>query len=246
MHKDTAKWLLTFVPIPTFLTLVISLGTRLTAIQHRGVLGWTYEFPVPAIAVATTVIASIVIIVKCCQVLLVGPTDLPTLRTGNSWSDAFGKYGVGEPLFPSADEFQKADNKRVEGQATDTELKAIADTYTRLIALSEKQNAAARFRSFAWYFGACAVAILAGLLVANATLPNTPDPVTKPTKSTIGLPPGTEAAFTTATGCVNLTATTAIAISGLWNRPTLRLIGPGCPSTSWTPPPDLDAVITPG
>jgi hypothetical protein len=102
VHKDTAKWLLTFVPIPTFLALGAGLGTRFTAITQIGIIDWACQFPVPAIAVAATALATVVIIGACCWVLLAGPTDLAILKgKPNWWSDAFSQYGVGEPYFKS-------------------------------------------------------------------------------------------------------------------------------------------------
>jgi hypothetical protein len=246
VYKDTAKWLLTFVPIPTFLALAVGLGTRFTAIKETGLISWVYQFPVPAGAVGLTVIATIVIIWRCCSVLVAGPSELADLRGKTDWmSEAFSKYGVGEPIFSNFDAFKTADNKRVNKTASDAEIAALTDTSQRIVALSENLNARARFICFMWVFGACAIVIVAGLATATATLPTTPDAVTKPTKVSIFMPPGTEPSFTTTTGCTCLHDTTAIAVSGLWNMPTLRLIGKGCPSGAWTPPADLDAVIAP-
>ena len=70
MHKDTAKWLLTFVPIPTFLALAVGLGTRFTAITQVGIIDWACQFPAPAIAVAVTAIATFAILIACCWVLV--------------------------------------------------------------------------------------------------------------------------------------------------------------------------------
>lgn len=246
MNKDTAKWLLTFVPIPTFLALAVGLGSRFTAIQETGVMGWAREFPVPAIAVGVTVLATVVIIWTCCWVLVAGPTELAVLKSdSNWWSAAFSQHAVGEPIFSNSDAFRTADNKRVNETASDTEIKALDDTIQRIVALSEKLNARSRFICFIWAFGACAVLIVAGLSTASATLPTTPDAVTKPTKVSILVPPDVEPRLATATGCASLQTTAFIAVSGLWNKPKLRLIGRGCPPDIWTPPPDLHAVIIP-
>lgn len=246
MHKDTAKWLLTFVPIPTFLALAVGLGARFTAINETGVINWARQCPIPAIAVAVTVLATLAIIGTCCWVLVAGPTKLAVLKdNSNWWSAAFSKHAVGEPIFSNSGAFRTADNKRVNGTASETEIKALDDTIQRIVALSEKLNARSRFICFIWAFGCCAVLIVAGLSTAIATLPTTPDAVTKPTKVSILMPPGTEPRLTTATGCTCMQDTTAIAVSGLWNRPKLRLIGKGCTPGTWTPPTDLDAVIAP-
>jgi hypothetical protein len=248
VHKDTAKWLLTFVPIPTFLALAIGLGTRFTAITQVGIIDWTCQFPVPAVAVALTAIATVLIIGACCWVLLAGPTSLATLKEKpNWWSDAFSQHGVGEPYFKSSDRYNEADEVRAEGKATDAQISALADTMQRIIALSEDLTTRSRFRCFMWIFGSCALVIVIGLSTATATLPTTPDAVTKPTKVSILVPPGTEprlAADFAAAGCTCFHDTTAIAVSGLWNNPTLRLIGKGCRTGTWTPATDLNAVIT--
>lgn len=246
MNKDTAKWLLTFVPIPTFLALAVGLGSRFTAVEETGLIGWAREFPIPAIAVGVTVLATIVIIWTCCWVLVAGPTELAVLKNNsNWWSAAFSKHAVGEPTFSNSDAFRTADNKRVSQTASDTEIKALDDTIQRIVALSEKLNARSRFICFIWAFGACAVLIVAGLSTAIATLPTTPDAVTKPTKVSILVPPDTEPRLAAATGCASMRDTTIVAVSGLWNKPKLRLIGKGCPLGTWTLPVDLNAVITP-
>lgn len=249
MHKDTAKWLLTFVPIPTFLALAVGLGTRFTAITQVGIIDWACQFPAPAIAVAVTAIATFAILIACCWVLVTGPTDLAALKKEpNWWSDAFSQYGVGQPYFTNSDGYNDTNTARAQGKATDAQIKALADTMQRIVALSEDLNTRNRFRCFLWVLGFGAAFILAGLCTATATLPTTPDAVTKPIKVSILVPPGTEprlAADFAAAGCTCDHDTTAVAVGGLWNNPTLRLIGKGCQTGTWTAPADLNAVITP-
>lgn len=249
MHKDTAKWLLAFLPIPTFFALGITLGPRFAAIDEVGIIRWICQFWVASLAIGLVLAAALAIIWLCCRVLLANPDEWSKLTAdGNKrWmSRAFSTYGVGLPMFPDADTFSSTEAKRVANTATGDEIKALTDTTQRIVALSADLKARRRFKTFGWALAACAVLIAGGLFVISAALPVTPDAVTKPTKVSIYMPPGTESKFTTATGCTCLRTTTAIAVHGLWDRPTLRVFGNGCRDTEWTPSADLHAVIAPG
>jgi hypothetical protein len=234
------------VPIPTFLALAIGLGPRYAAIEEVGIVSWVCQFWVATLAVGLTLVATVVIMGLCCNVLLAGPSKLTDLTANLDWlSKAFSTYAVGAPIFSDADAFRTADDNRVAGKATADDKKALTDTIQRIVALSENLNARARFKTFASLLPVCALVIVVGLFVLGAALPTMPDAVTKPTRVSIFIPPGTESGFVTATGCSCLHDTTAVAVSGLWNRPMLRLIGKGCTNVEWTPPADLHAVIAP-
>jgi hypothetical protein len=249
MHKDTAKWLLTFVPIPTFVVLALSLGPRYEAIEGDDPVNWLCENWVPAVAFVVAALATFGLTLMCCLVLLTGPTDLGALMKNDNWlSAAFNEHGVGEPMFTNSSAFKKVGPlvKAGSDQVTDQQISAYNATNDRLRTLSEDLNTRARFRCFVYVFIGCAILILGGLTVATATLPATPDAITKPTKVSILVPLATQPRFTADTnGCTCLHDTTAIAMSGIWTHPKLRLIGKGCPTDLWTPPADLDAVIAP-
>lgn len=248
VHKETAKWLLTFVPIPTFLALALGLGNRFTAITEVGVVDWVRQFPVPALAIAATAIATAVIIAACCRLLLTGPIDWRDLKDSpDLWSKAFSEAGVGEPYFKSVDRFSDFEQKRIRGTATDAEMKALADTQQRIVAWTEDVGTRERFNRFLWTFGICAGVILLGLGCAMATLPTTPEAITKPSKVAILVSPDAQprlAAAFAAAGCTGRD-TTVVAVGGLWNNPELRLVGDGCQSGRWTVPADLNAVVLP-
>ena len=205
--------------------------------------------PVPALAVAVTATATGVIIVACCRLLLTGPTEWDHLKDApNDWSKAFSEAGVGEPYFKDADQFGDAERRRILGKASDTEMKALADTQQRIVAWSEDVATRKRFTRFLWTFGFCAGLILVGLGWATATLPTTPDAVTKPTRVSILVSPDAEPRLAAAFAAAGCTARdpAAVAVGGLWNNPTLRLVGDGCQSGTWTVPTELNAVVTPG
>lgn len=247
MHKDTAKWLLAFLPLPTFLALGITVGPRFEAIEEVGVVRWVCQFWVASLAIGLILVAALGLIGLCCSVLLAAPSQWSKLTADQNWmSNAFSTYAVGMPMFPDAKAFSDTESKRVAKQATADEVNALTDTTQRIVALSADLNARARFKIFGWSLPVCALVVVAGLFVLGAALPVMPDAVTKPTKVTIFLPPGTESKFVTATGCACLHTTTAIAVHGLWDRPTLRLIGNGCHDAEQTLPADLQAVIAPG
>lgn len=246
MYKETAKWLLTFVPITALVTLALGFAPRFAAMKAAGFVNWVREFPLVTAAAAVTAGLTVVIIVMCCKVLLAEPTAWKTLRADTTWlSKAFSEHAVGVPLFADSTAYQTAESKALTATASAAEQGALADTSRRILELSEAHNARDRFKRFSAVYVICTILIIAGASVVTATLPATPDGVTKPTQVAIFMPPGTENQFVTATGCTSLASTTAIAVGGLWNRPKLRLIGQGCPVEDWTPPENLGIVITP-
>ena len=246
MYKDTAKWLLTFTPITAVVTLALTLGPRVDAIAGAGFVNWVCEFPVATGAVVLTLFAAVVIVALCSYVLLAQATPWTELRTSATWwSKAFSEHAAGMPLFPASTDFEAAETRATTDSATSAEQTALAGTTLRIQALSETLNAKARFKRFSLGYGVCIVLIVAGLSVAAFSLPATPDAVTKPTKVSILLPAGTENRFAETTGCATLDGTTVVAVQGLWNHPTLRLIGPGCPAGDWTPSNDLGIVVAP-
>lgn len=246
MYKEAAKWLLTFVPISTVVALALTLASRFDGIEAVGLWNWINEFPWISGAVLATVAATVVVIVMCCRVLLAEAGAWNDLRSDADWlSKAFSEHAVGIPLFKDSSAYEAADLKETDGQATSAEQTALATTSRRILELSEAENARAKFEKFTWCYSVCAVVIVVGLGVATAGLPSTPDAVTKPTKVSILMQPGTENQFVATTGCASLDDTTAIAVGGLWSKPELRLIGQGCPAGDWTPPDDLGAVVAP-
>jgi hypothetical protein len=246
MYKDVAKWLMTFTPISAFLTLTLTFAPRADAIIGMGFSQWVCAFPLVAASVVVTLIATVVIIVMCSRVLLVEAGKWTDLQKKENWfSAAFSDHAVGLPLFPASDNYTEAETKARSDQASPAEQTALAATSRRILELSESQNARDRFKEFSIAYVICTVLILAGLAIATVGLPANPDPVTKPTPVSILMQPGTEERFSAASGCVTMQGTTAIAVGGLWNRPKLQLIGPGCPSGEWTAPVDLGATIAP-
>jgi hypothetical protein len=246
VYKDTAKWLLTFTPITAVVTLALTLAPRVDAVAGAGFMNWVCEFPIATAAVVLTLFATVLIVALCSYVLLAEATSWTTLRTsGNWWSKAFSEHAVGMPLFPASTDFATAETKATTDDASSAEQTALAATSRRILELSESLNAKVRFKRFSWGYGISMLVIVTGLSVAAVSLPATADPVTKPTKVSILMPTGTENRFSETTGCATLDGTTAIAVRGLWNHPTLRLIGLGCPAGDWTPTNDLGIVITP-
>lgn len=247
MYKDTAKWLLTFAPITAVITLALTLGPRLNAVVGVGFLGWVRRFPLASAAIVLTLGATVAIVVLCRYVLLTEATPWTELRkSADWWSKAFSDHAVGMPLFPASTDFEAAEIRATTDEATSAEQSALAATTLRIQALSETLNAKARFVRFSWGYVICMLVVLAGLSVAAFSVPATPEAVTKPTKLSLLLPPGTEHRFTEATGCASLGGSTAVAVGGLWDHPAIRLIGPGCPAGEWTAPEDLGMVITAG
>ncbi|WP_396908174.1 hypothetical protein [Mycolicibacterium sp.] len=236
MYKDTAKWLLTFTPIAAIVTLALTLAPRVGAIAATGFTHWVVANPIATAAVALTLFAAAIIVVLCSHVLLAKPRPWTELRADDEWcSKAFSDDAVGVPLFGSSTSYEKIEVAALQNDATAAEQTALAATSRRMLELSEAQNAEARFKRFIWGYGICMVIIVAGMCIATAGVPLAPDAVTKPTKVSILLPPDGESRFTEETQCATVTGTTAIAVRGLWDRPVLRLFGPGCTQAEWTP-----------
>jgi hypothetical protein len=237
VHKDTAKWLLTFTPITAVIALVLTIRPSIEAVGAAGPRAWIRQFPAATVAIVMTALATVVLVVLCRSVLLATATEWSTLRRDVEWwSGAFSKHAVGMPLFPSSSDFDDAELRALTEQATPAEHTALAATTLRVQALSEEMNAQARLTKFSWAYGVCMAVIVAGLATATFSLSVTPEAVTKPTAASLYLPgDGAANRFTEATGCVSVQGTTAIAVRGLWSNPTLRLIGPGCRDAEWTP-----------
>jgi hypothetical protein len=247
VHKDVAKWLLTFVPISSFIALTVGLAPRYAAIESAGLGTWVCDNHLAAGAILVTTVATIGIIAACAVVLLTGPTDLIELRADQTWwSNAFSQHGVGEPVFTDSSAFDLVASPPTGMTVSDAQAKAYNDVIPRIIKLSEELKTRTRFRWFLCAFVVCTVIIGAGLSVATATLPTTPDAITKPTKVSILVPPGAEARLAEATGCTDLRQITAVAMPGSWAHPKLRLFGKGCSTALWTPGLELGAVAVPG
>lgn len=248
MHKETAKWLLAFVPIPTFVVLALSLGPRYEAISELGLSNWLDENPFPAIAFLLGAIAIVALTAMCCFVVLTRATDLAKLLADENWlAAAFSEHGAGEPVFLDAAAFKMVGSASKTGDDTvpEREETAYAKTLERLKQLSEDQKTRARFVGFVWVFIICAIVIFGALTVVAATLPNAPEAIIKPAKVNIYVSPGTEPSLTAATECTDMSKTTVVAVGGTWIHPIIRLFGTGCIREPWTPSPDLNAVITP-
>ncbi|GAB88157.1 hypothetical protein [Gordonia rhizosphera] len=252
-EAETAKWLMTFVPITIIITLVLAVASQGSAIQTVGVTTWICEHLLATIGLICTLLAVGVIVFLCRNVLLAEADKWSDLKSQAGWfSDAFSKHAVGLPLFPASDDFTRAEAKAA-SDATAAEYNALTTTTQRIIELSEAENTRKEFRKFSIGYIICLLVIIIGLVVSFvsiATAPTSPEEITKPTSVTIHMPhmPPTaedQKKFTANTGCTVLGETTAIAVGGFWDHPKLRLIGPGCTTSDWTPPDDLGIVIVP-
>jgi hypothetical protein len=246
VYKDTAKWLLTFVPVTALVALVVAIAPRMTAVNAAGLLGWMCANPLATAAVALAVLFTVVIVALCCWVLLAHAKKWTELQADRNWlSRAFSDHAVGLPHFADYDAFRNAVVNVRTKRAPDAEQSAVDETVGRILKLSEDLEAQDRFAWFKIAFPICTLLAIAGVVLATASLPATPAAVTTPSIVSIFMPSGTEAKFLAATGCKTLDGTTAIAVGGLWNKPQLRLIGNGCPAGNWSPPDNLGVVVAP-
>ncbi len=250
MRKDIAKWLLTFAPLTAVFTLTLTIAPRINT--SAGISSWIRGNPIPVGAIVTTVLATFTLIALGCYVMQAEATPIRELRErchANWLSNAFSTHAVGLPHFAASDIYEAAANRVSAGESTAPgEQAAVAETNGRILELSEADNTRKRFKIFSWGYAICMITIVAGLTTAALSLPTTLDPVTKPTPVTLHLTPEAQALFTEATSCTTVADTSAIAIAGRWDHPTLRLAGPGCDAETtrnWVPPNNLDILATP-
>lgn len=205
MYKETAKWLLTFVPIPTFVVLALSLAPRYEAISRLGLHAWICANPAPASAFLLAAIAAIAITVACSFVLLAAPNLDELLDDDPKLSDAFSKHGVGEPVFPDATAFKEM-GKAIRTKPDEVpawKIGAYHDTTERLKGHSEELSARLRFTVFVWVLVLGGLVLFGGLSVATATMPASPEPITTPTKVAVFAQPDAESKLRTEIECAN-------------------------------------------
>jgi hypothetical protein len=271
MHKDTAKLLLGLVPVASLIGVAVAIAPRFDTIRAAGVANWAQQHPSVVSGVVAVVIGVFGLVVACCYVLLAAPKPWRELRSDDNWlSDAFSSHAVGIPYFSDSSTFLDAEANVAQAAAataaqpaaataaqpaalpaatatadvTSGDREAVAKAVERTLLLSERLEAASRFKKFAWLYVLCLLAIVGGAGVVLISLPAAETPITIPTTVQLHLPPGAEAAFDAATGCVASRTTVAVAVGGFWDDPELRLYGLGCHSARWSPQRSVDVVIT--
>lgn len=256
MHKDTAKLLLGLVPVASLIGVAIAVEPSFDTIRAAGVASWARQHPSVVSGVVAVVIGVFGLVVACCYVLLAAPKPWKELRSDDNWlSKAFSDHAVGIPYFSDASTFLNAEAQVAQPVAqpaadvtkadvTSGDREAVAKAVERTLLLSERLQAAKRFKKFGFLYVPCLLAIVGGAGVVLITLPAAETPITIPTTVQLHLPSGAEVVFAAATGCVASGTTVAVAVGGFWDNPELRLYGPGCHSGRWSPQRSVDLVIT--
>jgi hypothetical protein len=249
MYKDTAKLLLGLVPVSTVVGIAFALAPTLDAIRAEGVSRWVIDHPAVTIGVVASLLGVLGVVAACSYVLLAASGKWTDLRSNADWfSKAFSDHAVGLPYFLDSTAFESAESKIAQNDAgiTGDDREAVAKVRERTLALSERLEAARRFKRFTWAYVVCILAIVGGAGAVLTTLPGASDPITAPVTVQLHLPASAEAGFVRGTHCSSSKTTTAVAVGGFWSDPELRLYGPGCDLANWWPNHSkLDIVITP-
>lgn len=245
MHKETAKWMLGFIPISSITGLIVILAPQLGHAREIGFTSWLSQNGSAALGVALTAIGFILVASMCCYVLLAAPSNFLTLQQDSDWmSAAFSDHAVGQPNFIDADKFTEA-KEAADATPEDAVLTTpVRRTIESMMELSAELNAGQRFRHFAVAFIAGVLAIAAGLGLTAFTLP--PAQIARATPVDLLLGDASPDRFTEVSGCETIDGTTAIAVAGTWTNPDLRLYGPGCTFEVWTIPEELDLLAVAG
>jgi len=239
MYKETAKWLLGFIPISSITGLIVILAPQFGDAREMGFSTWLGHNGAVAIGVGLTAAGFIAVAAMCCHVLLAAPSQFIELQQDRNWmSAAFSDHAVGQPDFVDVDKFTEA-NKAADGAMSDpAQAIPIRRTIDSIMELSAELNAKQRFTRFAVAFIVGVLAIGAGLGLTAFALP--PDQITRPTPVTLLPGDAVVESFRALSGCETIEGTTAIAVAGTWSSPDVRLYGPGCTFEVWTIPDDLD------
>jgi hypothetical protein len=240
VYKDLAKWLIGFVPVATLLGMGVAIAPDAPQIAAHGPGGLTL---LAGLAVLTAMVA---MLGTCAYVLAAGPSTWAQLTAEQGWmSAAFSTYSVGRPYFLDSTKFDDAD-LACRTDPTDSRLKVVADVSSKIVALSADLNARARFKTFLWVFVIGSLVVVAGVLTVLISSTGVQRFYAKPTSVTLHVPSSATGSFGSATGCTSPATTQAVAIGGTLDAPELRLFGPGCQGTSWSPPNSLGILVTTG
>lgn len=239
MYKDTAKWLLAFLPVSTLAGAAAVLRPHIGAIREVGGVSWVQANPWNAIAFGLPIVVVLGLAYGCLRVMLAKSDPYERLEQNQTWmSEAFSQYGVGIPEFNDSSKFtdaiEEASNGTDGSRADD-----IAKVVPRIVALSAELNARTRFVQFAWGYGIGLVAIaVCALYLSQQSVP-----LATPLRAEVHVGTDSEPEFTTLTGCADAATTKAVAIGGTNESPVLRLYGDDCKSIEWQPDGDIDVVV---
>lgn len=238
MYKDLAKWLIGFVPVATLLSLAVAIAPAAAQIDAHGPHGVTL------VAAVLVLLAMVAMLGTCSHVLLAGPSTWEDLSKNKVWmSQAFSTYSVGRPYFLDSTSFSEAELECVPHPA-DPRGPFVKEVTAQIVALSADLNAKKRFTRFLWVFVIGSLIIVGGVLAVLISTSGAKHAYAEPTAVSLHVPPSATTSFVEATGCSSPSTTEAVAVGGTGGDPELRLFGPGCHGTSWSPPSSLGILVT--
>lgn len=246
MYKDVAKWLLGLVPITTLASLGLALAPSADVIGTVGLWNWLEGHQTTAVSIVAILVATIAMVATCAHVLLAGPTEWDTLWNDDHqvWrTDAFATHAVGRPYFYDASEFHTAELAS-HADSKDERKPAVEAITSKIVALSSDLNAKTRLKRFLVVFGVGVIVVFVGVIAILTSASPLDEVITAPIVVGLHVPAGELDEFTEATGCSTPSEVEALAVSGTWRAPHLRLFGDGCTDDEWSPDAITGVLVT--
>lgn len=242
-YRDTAKWLVAFVPVSTIVAGAVALGPRLLedAAAAASPTAWAQTRVAVLVGVGLIVAGVGGVLWSGARLLRTQPVDFTALlKDSEKLREAF-QNGVGVPYFLDDASYLAALKKLAATWATgdavlDAELERANASTEELRSWALQQQLRPAFRTFGWVFGLGVLLIVAGFLAVAAGLGPAPIRFGTPTVVVVELSDAGAVDLATATGCTNIAESTFLAVAGTWESPVLEVDGPDCEfGAQWRP-----------
>ncbi|MGH9123652.1 MAG: hypothetical protein ACRDZ8_02860 [Acidimicrobiales bacterium] len=239
--RDTAKWLVSLVPVAGVVATGAVLVPRLVAAgaATNSGLSWldAYKWPLVGLVAVVTGIGATVW--WGATVLSTEPASFTAVLSNASTLSTAFSAGVGAPYFLDSEQFGQtwalvAARVSAGDPVEATTLTATLGAADALRDWAYEQAVRAAFDRFKVAFSAGLVLIVAGFLTVAVTVPVPPATVGEPRAVRVVMPAAAPRAAAAgadlhhATGCTAAATTTFVAVGGTWATPVLQVDGPGC------------------
>ncbi len=246
--RDTAKWLIAFVPIASLTSVGALVGPRLIkgAEASTSPAGWLASNIWPILGVAAAAAGVTAIVFFGAKVLAAQPSEFANLLTvDRSKLSAAFSAGVGAPYFLDDSDFRTAMAEldvawSAAQQAPEPTLARVVAATDMLRDWSLHNSLTEAFATFWRAFAAGVFFIVLGVLVAVSTLePQAPE-IRTPMEVRVEVQGLGASDLRSRTGCSRPSDAVFVAIAGTWDSPVLAVDGPDCRfGAVWRPPKDL-------
>lgn len=244
-YRDTAKWLVAFIPVSTLVAAAVALGPQVLtqAATADSVADWLKQNGWVLVGLGVVAVGAMCIMWSGARVLSTQPERFQDLL-GEQDKDRLIKAineGAAEPYFMDDVAYRNARNRLqaswdAKQQVDDAALQRITGATELLRAWALQQGMGAAFGKFRWALVVGIVLILGGFLLTAGALGPTAVRLDKPTVVKVRVNDAGEQDLRATTGCVDASRSSFLAIGGTWNAPVLRIDGPGCRfAAHWQP-----------